>query len=196
MFSRIFSRGAPVINTATDIATEAATTVALLDRAASQIRGCQVPGASAALSKHDNELTTIRVLIQKIRFLEDLQTPPVATALTKLKVVADRLTQVLGAGSLQASQQLANAMDEVVQAAENLRQRLPGDILIPINNEVTGSFQGNAAIGGARPDGRVITEATGNKSTDAAQVNAPMYGDPAALAQFMAALQAAGGTRR
>ena len=181
--------------TATDVATEADDTLVLLDRAASRIN----TGASAALRKHHADLTTVRNLVQKIRFQGDLQTPPVGIALAELKAVADGLVQVsssAGRSSL-ATQELANAVHAVVQAGENLRQRLPGDVSTAVNNEAVGGFQNNAAIGGVRPDGRVITDATGNKATDATQVNAPMYGDPAALAQFLAAaMQAAGGSRR
>ncbi|RYP01148.1 hypothetical protein DL765_010876 [Monosporascus sp. GIB2] len=189
----MFAPSAPATAPAADIATEAAATTALLDRAASQINtGCQAPSASAALSKHNADLTTVRNLVQKVRFQGDLQTPPVGIALTELKVVADRLAQVLSAGPASlATQEFTNAMDEVVQAAKNLQQRLPGDISTAVSNEAQGGFQNNAAVGGARGDGRLTTEATRNKSTDATQINAPIYGDPAALAQFVAAARQA-----
>lgn len=97
MFLALFSRGAtPVTNkNPIDIATEAAATTGLLNMAASQIKGYQytTPGTAAVLSKHDEKLDTIRNLVQKIRFRQDLQTPAVANALVQLKLVAKRLVQ-------------------------------------------------------------------------------------------------------
>jgi hypothetical protein len=170
--------------------------LALIDRAARPIsKACVASDTPAALRQHDSELAAVRKLVQKIRFQEDLQTPPVGMALEELGAVVAALADLVagpgadgerGAAEL-ATPQLADAVYAVVQAGQNLRQRLPGDIAMVSNNEAQGGFQGNAAIGGARPEGRVITESTGNKSTDATQINAPMYGDLNLLAQFMAA---------
>ncbi|KAH6849627.1 hypothetical protein B0I37DRAFT_92760 [Chaetomium sp. MPI-CAGE-AT-0009] len=217
MFSKVFVRrapgttvtGAPAVTstpanakpiaaaaaaTTIDIPTLADAVLALLDRAARPIsNACLASDAPAALRQHDSELATVRKLVQKIRFQEDMQTPPVGIALAELEAVVTALADlVTGAGGERgaaelATPQLADAVYAVVQAGQNLRQRLPGDIAMVANNEVIGGFQGNAAIGGARPEGRVITESTGNKSTDATQINAPMYGDLNLLAQFMAA---------
>ncbi|KAH6641862.1 hypothetical protein F5144DRAFT_149853, partial [Chaetomium tenue] len=218
MFSRVFVRrapgtaatGAPAVPNAPTITKPPTTTAAAaaldiptlaeamlsqLDRAARPIRKASGAGdAPASLRQHDSELATVRKLVQKIRFQEDLQTPPVAMALEELEAVVTALAELVvradggGGGAAElATPQLADAVYAVVQAGQNLRQRLPGDVATVVNNEVNGGFQTNAAIGGARPEGRVITESTGNKSTDATQINAPMYGDLGALAQFMAA---------
>src|ERR1044071_2965103 len=96
---RMFSRNTPAVGPATDIAAEAEATTTSLDQAVSRIKALQAPGASKDLVKHTNELDKIRGLVQKIRFQEDLHTPPVAVALATLKVVMDRLASVLKAGS-------------------------------------------------------------------------------------------------
>ncbi|KAL8350110.1 hypothetical protein RB601_001394 [Gaeumannomyces tritici] len=198
MLPKVFARKAAAAQAtppaAADIATEAEATLALLDGAAVLIRaGCQAPNASPALPKHAENLTAVRGLVQRIKSQEDLHTPLVGAALEKLKVATMELARLSSAGpAMLATQGFDNAVDAVVQAGKNLRQRLPGDIFTADGNEVKGKYQINAAIGGARGDGRLIVEAKGNKSEDAAQINAPVFGDPAALAGIFAALGGVG----
>ncbi|KAL6822741.1 hypothetical protein J3E69DRAFT_337775 [Trichoderma sp. SZMC 28015] len=156
------------------ITKEAEATTTLLDSASSKMRGIE----SINVSTHLEELSKIRSLVQKIRYQQGLQTCSVATALATLKGVAEKLEQVLGVPQKVLQIQLPNIMDELREAGKNLRQQLPGDISTALRNEANQGLQINAALGGNRPEGRVLTEAIANRSTSASQINAPIYGDP------------------
>ncbi|KAL6825254.1 hypothetical protein V8C40DRAFT_266163 [Trichoderma camerunense] len=169
------------------ITKEAGATTELLVTASQNMRGI----TSFNVSKHLEELSKVSNLVQKIRYQEDLQTRSVAIALATLKGVAKKLDKVLGRGKV-LQEQLSNTMNELHEAGENLRQQLPGDISTAVSNEVTKGLQINAALGGNRPEGRLLTEAIENKSTSAYQINAPIYGDASFLKDLILAATQAG----
>ncbi|EJT73028.1 hypothetical protein GGTG_09879 [Gaeumannomyces tritici R3-111a-1] len=187
---------------------DAASAVSLIDEAASWIKtrchshrrqdatsaavitpGTTFEVAAADLGRHDEKLCTIRDLVIRTRLSPNMQTPPVANALVLLQSAVKGLVSISGTASFE---QLATAMDKVDRAAKDLRQRLTGDIPMTVGNVIEGYYQIGAAIGGSRRDGPLIIEARGNKATNTVQINAPVFGDPAALAQIFTALQGSG----
>jgi len=177
-----------------DAATTGALVTKSLDRAVIQIE--RHPGlldAPALFDAHYQALRNTRALVQKVRYQEDLQVPHVIAALVKLGGVIDRLVARTAKGSACSVDGVSDAMDEVEQAAKDLSHRLPGDINVAEDNTANGGFQVNAAIGVEQSDRRKLIETRRNMVTDAIQINAPIYGNAAFLAEIAATM---GGQRQ
>lgn len=141
------------------------------------------------------QLADVNKLIQKVRFNDDLQTPTVGRALLKVEDVLARLGQASAGGSVD---DIYDVVVELVQAAKNLRNGLPGDVHLADGNKATGrGSQLNGAIifaGSQRPD-RLVSEAMRNEVADGFQTNAPIYGiDSSGFMAMMSKVDPAKGT--
>jgi dGTP triphosphohydrolase len=126
-------------------------------------------------NKIDKPVKTTKSLLHKVQHQDAFQTPNVATALSDVKQVVEKLLEALKRKP--SLDQVLSVGDELDQASINLRAQLPGDISEALNNTMKGGWQANAAIGGKAPDGAVRTKAVGNSAENGFQGNAPVYGD-------------------
>ncbi|KAK4250276.1 hypothetical protein C7999DRAFT_11901 [Corynascus novoguineensis] len=147
------------------------------------MRGSLCLQGAPAITDAAEKLSQVRGLIQKVRYQQSLQTPNVMAALEILGSVIDKLVDCTRRGNADSHTQLKNVMSEIDEAAKNLRQQFPGHFAVAEKNRAVKAFQANAAIGLKPSDERVITEARGNDAEGALQINAPIFGDPAFLAQ-------------
>lgn len=131
-------------------------------------------------------LGEVRSLIQKVRYQQSFQTPNVMAALETLGAVIDVLVASTTGGTASLTR-FENVMNEIDEAAKNLRQQFPGHYAVARKNKAVKAFQANAALGLKVSDKRVVTEAEGNEADGSLQVNAPVFGDPAFLAQIAGA---------
>ncbi|KAK3348625.1 hypothetical protein B0T25DRAFT_546120 [Lasiosphaeria hispida] len=178
-----------------DVGAEATATTDLVDSALAVIDEAGAKN-SPVLQKHGDELSEIRELIQKIRYQGDFQTPDVGRALVKFKAVAESLVQVVSAdaGNFTA-RDLDKSMDEITNAAENVRKQLAGDIVTAKNNVIETGFQINAPIGKTFAEGRIISKALGNRAINANQVNSLVYGSAADVLGLIEAIKWTGGSK-
>lgn len=166
-------------------AAEAATTS--LDLAVAQIKDCHSLRRSPVVLDDAHEtLAQVRSLIQKVRYQQAFQTPNVMAALGNLGSVIDVLVTCTRGGTTSLTV-FENTMNEIDEATKNLRQQFPGHFAVARNNKADDAFQVNAAVGLKASDERVIAEAWGNDAKGALQINAPIFGDAAVLAQIATA---------
>jgi len=174
-----------------DVVIKAAAVARLLDTAADHIqrfRKASPGSATKDLGGYDSEIATIRTLVQQIRFVQDLQTPPLASALTMLEIILEKLVKV-SSESLDSLQQLEHAMDELIDAARDLRLKMLADTL-RTPNKLSDGYQVNVSFGGHDTRRRVYSSIDMDQSRHAFQVNAPLhrFEDPASFAQLAAIL--------
>ncbi len=153
-----------------------------LDLAVSQMKESHSLRIKPVVLDAHETLGEVRNLIQKVRYQQSLQTPNVMAALDTLSSVIDELVACTGAAASVA--RFKNVMDEIDQASKNLREQFPGHFSVAKNNKAVNAFQTSAAIGLKASDERVVTEASGNEAERAMQINAPIMGDTAFLAQI------------
>ncbi len=156
-----------------------------LDLAMAQIKESQTLQAKPVALDAQQTLEEARSLIQRVRYQQSLQTPNVMAALDTLSSVLEELVACTGATASVA--RFKNVMDEIDQASKNLRQQFPGHFFVAKNNKAVDAFQICAAVGLKVSDERVVAEAAGNEVERGVQINAPIMGDTAFLAQIAVA---------
>lgn len=167
-----------VVVTAEDIAEVAAGAIAVLNKVGSKLEKHQAP--SATLKEHSHKLSRTRKLLQQVSNQEDLHTPLVASALGRVWEVLQQLKPALKTAGYSTEE--LSLLDELDQAAKNLRSRLPGDVFEANKNRVSKGFQANAPMGlDPSKAGRITASASENTASDAAQFNSAVYGNAAGI---------------